>query len=369
MNSSQLPRVGIMQRVLPGYRAVLFDMLADAFDGKVSVFAGEGRNHEMIESAVPQKAQYFPAKNYHFFNGALYACWQAGLLKWLRQWKPDVLIMEANPRYIHSSSALHWMHANKGKVIGWGLGAPSIDRDVFAIRKGFRKHFLGKFDAIITYSSQGAREYASLGIPHANIFIAPNAAAPKPSHPLPDRGESFRGQKPVLVFVGRLQARKRVDTLIRACAGLPADLQPMLWVIGDGPMRSSLEGLAKEVYTLATFYGALHGEDLAQRLRFADLFVLPGTGGLAVQQAMSYGLPVIVGEADGTQADLVREENGWLISDPSPDALGKAIANALGDITALRDKGAASYRIVSDEINLERMVLEFKHAISEVLDE
>ena len=38
----------------------------------------------------------------------------------------------------------------------------------------------------------------------------------------------------------------------------------------------------------------------------ADLFVLPGTGGLAVQEAMSYALPVIVAKGDGTQEDLVR---------------------------------------------------------------
>ena len=368
MNKMKYPRIGIVQRVLPGYRAQLFDMLADANGGNVSVFAGEGRKLEMISAAIPQKAKYFPAKNYHILHGMFYACWQGGLLRWLRQWKPDVLIMEANPRYLHSRAALRWMRKNHGKVIGWGLGAPVILQDILGVRNCLRKHFLQKFDAVITYSSQGAREYAKLGFPHAKIFIAPNAASAKPLHPLPERHDTYRGKKPIVVFVGRLQPRKRVDVLIRACAGLPADQQPLLWIIGDGPNRGGLESLAKEIYPLSTFFGALHGEDLAQRLKLADLFVLPGTGGLAVQEAMSFGLPVIVGEADGTQADLVREENGWLLTDPTPDQLGKLIANALGDIHALRKRGRAGFRIVSEEINLEAMVLEFGRAVSEVLN-
>ena len=37
----------------------------------------------------------------------------------------------------------------------------------------------------------------------------------------------------------------------------------------------------------------------------SNIFVLPGTGGLAINEAMAYGLPVICSEADGTEKDLV----------------------------------------------------------------
>ncbi len=88
----------------------------------------------------------------------------------------------------------------------------------------------------------------------------------------------------------------------------------------------------------------------------ADLFVLPGTGGLAVQQAMSFGLPVIVAEGDGTQIDLVRAENGWTVAPGRLDALASCLAEALRDPARLRRMGQESYRIVHDEVNLERMV-------------
>lgn len=360
-------RIGIVQRVLPAYRVALFDLLADAFDGDVSVFAGEGRKHEMINTRLPKKAEYQPAQNIHLLNGPFYICWQKGLVKWLDNWKPDMLIMEANPRYLHSPTAVRWMWAKGGKVIGWGLGSPALDRDLFGLRALLRRRFVSQFDAMITYSRKGAHEYEMLGVDRARIFVAPNAVAPKPTRLLLKRPKKFRGGKPVVVFVGRLQERKRVDTLIRACAALPGGSQPLLWIIGDGPGRDDLEKLASDVYPLAEFFGAQHGEELAKRLQLADIFVLPGTGGLAVQEAMSFGLPVIVGKADGTQSDLVRSENGWLLTQNSVDELISTIAEALENVNELRKKGEESYRIVNEEINLEGMVKVFTEAIVEVM--
>ena len=96
----------------------------------------------------------------------------------------------------------------------------------------------------------------------------------------------------------------------------------------------------------------------------ADLFVLPGTGGLAVQQAMSYGLPVVVAEADGTQQDLVRPSNGWVVQPGDLTGLSSVLRVALSDVEHLRQLGAASYRIVSEEINLEVMVKVFLQSLS-----
>ena len=57
--------------------------------------------------------------------------------------------------------------------------------------------------------------------------------------------------------------------------------------------------------------------------------MLPGTGGLAVQQAMAHGLPVIVAQGDGTQDDLVRPENGWQIPPDDLAALTRPSARRL----------------------------------------
>jgi len=97
----------------------------------------------------------------------------------------------------------------------------------------------------------------------------------------------------------------------------------------------------------------------------ADLFVLPGTGGLAVQEAMAHGLPVIVAKGDGTQDDLVRAGNGWQIQPEDFGALVAAIKIALSDTARLRRMGEESFRIVREEINIEKMVEVFVRALNE----
>jgi glycosyltransferase involved in cell wall biosynthesis len=74
---------------------------------------------------------------------------------------------------------------------------------------------------------------------------------------------------------------------------------------------------------------------------------------------MAHALPVIVSKADGTEADLVRQENGWLIEPGDIGALAQRIDDALSNPRRLREMGAASYRIVSSEINIENMSAAF----------
>jgi glycosyltransferase involved in cell wall biosynthesis len=170
----------------------------------------------------------------------------------------------------------------------------------------------------------------------------------------------------VILFVGRLQSRKRVDLLLQACASLGGTFRPRLVIVGDGPERPSLEALAKTIYPFAEFVGAKHGPELASFFSIADLFILPGTGGLAVQEAMSYGLPVIMGQGDGTNDDLVRPGNGWQIPPDDLNALTETIKQALANAKRLRTMGAESYRIVAKEINLEKMVGVFVEALNQV---
>ncbi len=350
-------RLAFQQRVLPTYRAPFFDLLASACDGGMSLFAGLPRPNEGIATTNQlQVAKYHAGKNVHLFSGAFYLCYQRGLLDWLQNWNPDALIVEANPRYLSTSSAVRWMHERKKPVLGWGLGSPPVS----GWRKRRRLSFIRQFDALIAYSQRGADEYAELGFPREKIFVAHNSVSPPPAF-APDR-KPAAVDRPTVLFVGRLQGRKRIDSLLKACARLQSN--PRLIIVGDGPERESLQSLAKEVYPSAEFIGARHGAALAPYFKEADLFVLPGTGGLAVQEAMSYGLPVIVAQGDGTQDDLVRKENGWQIPPDDFETLLSTMKDALRQIARLRKMGEASYRIVKEEINIEKMVETFVTALN-----
>jgi glycosyltransferase involved in cell wall biosynthesis len=193
-------------------------------------------------------------------------------------------------------------------------------------------------------------------VAHNAVSAAPVAA--------PDRRPETVDHATIL-FVGRLQARKRIDLLLKACAEMP-EPKPRLVIVGDGPERGDLEQVARRVYPSAQFIGARHGDELKPYFAGADLFVLPGTGGLAVQEAMSHGLPVIVAKGDGTQDDLVRAGNGWQVPPGDYDVLVSTMKAALADVGRLRAMGKESFRIVSEEINLEKMVDAFVRALNSV---
>jgi len=354
-------KLALQQRVLPTYRAPLFDLLASACEGGLSLFTGLPRPIEGITTAKQlQIANYKLGQNIHLFSGAFYLCYQRGLMDWLKRSNPDALIMEANPRYLSTSAAVKWIHRQNKPVIGWGLGSPPLSGPLAGFRQMRRLSFLTQFDALLAYSQRGADEYATLGFPREKIFVAHNSVSHAPTSPLPTRPSTF-GTQPNILFVGRLQTRKRINLLLRACA----EIQNIrLVIIGDGPERTTLEALAKEIYPSAEFIGAKHGAELKPYFAEADIFVLPGTGGLAIQEAMSYGLPVIVAQGDGTQDDLVRKENGWQIPSDNFDALVSTMKNALSDVARLRRMGEESYRIAKEEINIEKMVDTFVSALN-----
>lgn len=360
-------RLGIIQRVLPHYRIPFFDLLAEQCNGGLSLFAGQARSSESIFEGKGLKiAKFYQGRNLHLFSGSAYLCYQLGLETWLRQWNPDVLIVEANPRYLSSRAAMRWMKKRGRPIVAWGLGSSQASSANRTQRVNFRKKFLSSFDAIIAYSQAGAESYAQLGIDPQKISVAPNAIIASQSGTKAVKRKVGKARNAIL-FVGRLQARKGVDRLIRACTGLPAELQPSLDIVGEGPERQRLTKLASHIYPSTSFHGALFDEDLNTRFLAADLFVLPGTGGLAIQQAMSFGLPIIAGEGDGTQQDLVNHKNGWTLTSIEVQELSDTLSEALADQSGLRKKGEISYKRVQSGYNLEIMTEKFIETINKVI--
>ncbi len=346
-------RLALQQRVLPDYRTAFFEELAGRCDGGLSLFAGEPRGGEAIHSAQRlETAEWVRARNLQLFGGPLYICLQPGIVKWLEQTDPAALVLEANPRYLSSQRAIRWMHRRGRPVIGWGLGAPGWSP--------LRGRMLGRLEALIAYSSNGAAQYRALGIPADRVFVAPNAVTGPP--PPLERSPRDPSRPLAVLFVGRLQPRKRVDLLLHACR--ETGQSPALSIVGDGPARRALEAQARRVYPAATFHGDLRGDQLSAVFEAADLFVLPGTGGLAVQQAMAHGLPVIVAEADGSQVELVTPENGWIVQTGDLASLTAALRQALSDRKRLRDMGVQSHRIASDRVNVRVMADVFVQALN-----
>jgi glycosyltransferase involved in cell wall biosynthesis len=352
-------KLGILQRVLTDYRVPFFDFLAGQFPAGIEIAAGEPRPEEQIVSGRPKICSFHPVRNIHVLKGGMYLCQQVGVIEWLESLQPDAIIVEANPRYLATPQVVRWMHQHKRPVVGWGLGVPGGG----TLRGNLRLAFLKQFDALLTYSRTGRSQYTEAGISAESVFVAPNAAAFRPVGIAPVHRVSFADSPARVIFVGRLQARKRVDLLLKACSELEPDIQPDVIIVGDGQEKEALQALAGRIYPQAEFIGDLRGIELEDKFITSDLFVLPGTGGLALQQALSFALPAIAAEGDGTQMDLVRPDNGWLVKPGDLASLKSALRQALTNPMDLVIKGQESFRIVKDEVNMECMAGAFESAV------
>lgn len=356
-------RAGIAQRLLQPYRIPVYDLIASRCRGGLCVFASRfDHNNTLVTEHSPTIAQLAPAANRYFFSGKFDLCWQAGLREWLKRWRPDLVIVEANPRNLSTPLMIHWLHKQGCRVMGHGLGIFPLSNGFETLRDFGRRKLVSMLDGIFAYSSLAGKQYAELGMPRDRIFVAHNATAARPTYHPSVRPSRFL-DRPVLLFVGTLIPRKRVDLLLHACKELRTSTKPVLKIVGDGPLKKHLEEMAESLGLDCQFLGDLRGAALKNVFEAADLFVLPGTGGLAIQEAMAHGLPVIVSKADGTEGDLVREKNGWLIRPDNAEVLASTIDHALSNPCALRVKGEASYRIVSSEINIENMSSTFIHGM------
>lgn len=137
-----------------------------------------------------------------------------------------------------------------------------------------------------------------------------------------------------LALMGRLTEIKRVDTYLRTIALLSREYPRIrAMVIGDGPLRGSLENLAEELGIVGSVDFLGHRDDVDLLLPKARIFVLTSDSeGLsqAMIQAMLCGLPAVVSDV-GDLKELIEEgENGYLIKDRTPEEFAGAIMKILG---------------------------------------
>jgi len=165
------------------------------------------------------------------------------------------------------------------------------------------------------------------------------------------------GNKKILLFLGRLTEVKGLEYLIKAFAKLSLENRSaVLIIIGDGPEKGKLRNLCNKLKLKNVFFtGEIWDRDLKTAyFLLCDVFVYPSIvtdvpeeWGLAVNEAMSVGKPVIITKAVGCAYDLVKHGvNGLIVPQRSVDELYKAIKMLVEDDALRIAMGKMSREIV-----------------------
>jgi 1,2-diacylglycerol 3-alpha-glucosyltransferase len=142
--------------------------------------------------------------------------------------------------------------------------------------------------------------------------------------------------KPVLLYVGRLDKEKRIDMILRALPDILRVTTVHLVLAGVGKEKQNLEALAEKlgIQKAVTFTGFVPDEDLQNIYRIADLFVTAGIAELqsiVTMEAMASGLPVIAVNAMALPELVHDGENGYLFSDGDSQMLAEKVIAILAN--------------------------------------
>jgi glycosyltransferase involved in cell wall biosynthesis len=175
-----------------------------------------------------------------------------------------------------------------------------------------------------------------------------------------------------LLTVSRLSpadAYKNVDKVIRALPEILAEFpETHYYVVGDGPSRGRLEGIAREAGVEAKVHFLGHVDDATRDAVYAasHVFVLPSTGegfGIVFLEAWKHALPLVASDQDAAR-ELIREGVDGLCVAPEPSAVAAAVRGLLADPERRARMGAEGRRRLEREFTHEQ----FRRALGEIVD-
>ena len=218
------------------------------------------------------------------------------------------------------------------------LGRPAIavfQTDVVGFARRYRlrattpvlwswlRHVHGSVQVTLAPSTSAAWSLRAHGIGPVEIWSrGVDTERFAPAH----RTRAFGRERPVVGYVGRLAAEKRVHLLADVCARNEARVV----IVGDGPAKARLQRRLRG----AAFLGFQSGIALSSSYASLDVFVHTGSDETfcqAVQEALASGVPVVA-PAVGGPLDLVQHgHNGYLYAPGDAGQLAEAVSTLVND--------------------------------------
>lgn len=189
-------------------------------------------------------------------------------------------------------------------------------------------------DALIAVSQALARRMMSLGMPAERVNVLRNGVDPRVFFTVPQSEARSRlalhEDARYVLGVGNLVHEKGFDVAIRALVKLP---QTRLLLVGDGPLRGSLETLGRQVAPgRVEFRSNMPQADLRFAYSAADTLALPSLREgwpNVVLEALACGLPVVASNVGGIPEILGADAPAMLVDSRQPAAWSLALDSVM----------------------------------------
>lgn len=261
----------------------------------------------------------------------------------VRQWRPDVL-------------HLHWTIPQGVVALLADQRTPRIvtshGADAYALAgrlpSALKSAVLRRADAVTAVNDQIAERLIALGAPADRTSVIPMGVNVEGVNSVGLDVPRVPGR---IVFVGRLVEKKGVRVLIDALRALPDDLEWSAEIVGDGPLRASLEAAATGLPV--RFLGATAEREVYRRLAAATIAVVPSVpsssgdqDGLPVSmlEAMAAGCAIVASRLPGLDAAITDGIHGRLVPAGKVSPLAGVLAELLADPEQAATFGAAALR-------------------------
>lgn len=357
-------RVLLVTNIPTPYRIPLFNELAaqlrpEGLSLKV-VFGALGyarRKWAMDMQDCDFEYEVLPSSLFRFKGSESVSFTYRGLYSLLRREKPAVTVVTG----FSVATVKLWLRnlVRHMPYIIWSGAIESDARPTSWLRRLQRRILIRSAAGFVAYGSRARRYLEGLGAPADRISIAINTVDTAfYGGSTRRRGEGMGGPH-VLLCLGDLSIRKRVDLAIRAVWTLSLHRRDFqLRLLGDGSERDKLAALARafDIADLVQFEGFKQKGEVADALAGSDCLLFP-TGfdiwGLVLVEAMASGVPCIASVRAGATADLVEDGvTGFAVDFEDTQAVANRIGWLLDNPEAAQEIGRAALAYIEENVSL-----------------
>lgn len=368
----------VLYRVIQHWRCPMFQRIAKLENINLKVFYGadfEGTkvvSGDKIEGFLAEKLYTIKIKKKHNGNERqMPFC--PNLFFHLIKENPDVIITEGKSNFANAIIGFVYAKLFRKKIVWWGLGKLQYEK-LDSLKDRFVQCIEKRCDAQLVYSRVGKEYYESIGYPSSKIFTAVNVVDTEHIKRIKQTAEYQEAERSKdgmfnILYVGAINKKKKIEILIDAYEKFVRGKDDVkLTIVGGGEYLSEIRSqiIQKRLNNVNIVGQVIDG--LYKYFATADVFVLPGLGGLAISEAMAYGLPVICSIGDGCEVDLVDETNGFRDPELNVNSLWQYLERLYADRELLALMKKSSLNKIENVYNVNTYIAAIENCIKSVVN-